>query len=362
MSGYHPVHGENSFWISMDISRLIRRNILLLEPYHCARETVQEGLLLDANENPYPDQREGVVLNRYPDPSQRELRESIACYVGVALENIVVGSGSDEVVDWIFKVFCQPGVDQIAIAQPTYGMYQVTADVFGIATLQLPLDKKFDFDANKFLETIPSQTKVLFLCSPNNPTGNLLDRRQILKLCRLWGKIVVVDEAYIEFSDQPSLVVDQEAHPNLILLRTLSKAFGLAGLRLGYAVASEEIIAHFLRVKAPYNLSALTMNYGCQVLENWADRSVQVQAILRERQRLSSRLNQIQGIWDVFPSQANFILFHCTQASQVCKRLLEKGIVVRDRSNLMGLEDCIRVTVGTAAENDVFLNELQELL
>ncbi len=346
----------------MDITQLIRPNILSLKPYHSAREMVQKGVLLDANENPYEQHWEGIQLNRYPDPHQRVLRQSIARFLGVKTENVVAGAGSDEVLDWIFKVFCQPGQDQVAIAEPTYGMYSVTAHIFGIPVVEFHLDERFDFDAERFLEVVPNNTKVLFLCSPNNPTGNLLDRSQMMTLCRKWEKIVVVDEAYIEFAEVPSLVCELSEVPNLLILRTLSKAFGRAALRLGYVVASSQVIDHFLKVKAPYNLNALTMENGCQALKQSESWMLNVESIRRERERMASQLSEIPPIAQVFPSQANFLLFRCPQASQVCRRLLEKGIVVRDRSSLPGLEDCIRVSVGTPAENSLFLKELRRIL
>ena len=346
----------------MDIAELIRPNILTLEPYHSAREMIQEGVLLDANENPYSQEWQGIGLNRYPDPFQRKLRKAIARYLGVARDSVVAGVGSDEIFDWILKVFCQPGKDRIAIAEPTYGMYQVTANIFGVSCFEFGFDEGFALSAERFLEKVPSDTKVLFLCSPNNPTGNLLDREQILRIAQEWQKIVVVDEAYIEFADQPSLISELNEVPNLILLRTLSKAFGQAGLRLGYAAASPQIVAQFLRVKAPYNLSALTLEKGCQVLGQVESHLACVSEIRKERDRVAAQLRGIPQIEKVFPSQANFLLFRCPQASLVCQRLMKRNIVVRDRSSLRDLADCIRVSIGISSENDLFLNELQRIV
>ena len=347
---------------AMDVNELIRPNILTLEPYHSARERIQEGILLDANENPYPQEWQGVGLNRYPDPYQRKLREAIARYLGVPRECVAAGVGSDEIFDWIFKVFCQPGKDRIAIAEPTYGMYRVTANIFGIPCFEFGFDEGFTLSAERFLKRVPSDAKVLFLCSPNNPTGNLLDREQILRIAQEWQKIVVVDEAYIEFADQPSLISELNEVPNLILLRTLSKAFAQAGLRLGYAAASPQIVAHFLRVKAPYNLSAVTLEKGCQVLGQVESHLACVSEIQKERNRVAAQLQDIPEIEEVFPSQANFLLFRCPQASLVCQRLMKRNIIVRDRSSLKDLENCIRVSVGTSSENDLFLNELQRIV
>jgi len=275
---------------------------------------------------------------------------------------VVAGVGSNEIFDWILKVFCQPGKDRIAIAEPTYGMYQVTANIFGVSCFEFGFDEGFTLNAERFLKRVPSDAKVLFLCSPNNPTGNLLNRERILQIAQKWQKIVVVDEAYIEFADQPSMVSDLSEVPNLILLRTLSKAFGQAGLRLGYTVASPQIVDHFLKVKAPYNLNVLTMDQGCQVLGQVESYLACVSEIRKERNRVAAQLRNIPGIEKVFPSQANFLLFRCPQASLVCQRLLEKNIVVRDRSSLRDLENCIRVSIGTSSENDLFLNELQRIV
>lgn len=346
----------------MNIDELIRPNILRLEPYHSAREKIQKGVLLDANENPYPLERSGVLLNRYPDPHQRELRLALAGYAGVGAENVAAGAGSDEVLDWIFKIFCQPTKDWVAIVEPTYGMYRVSSDVFGVSVFEFLLEENFHFSAGRFLEIVPPQVKVVFLCSPNNPTGNLLDRAEILKLCREGGKIVVVDEAYVEFSNGQSLVSEIDRYPNLIVLRTLSKAFGRAALRLGYAVASAEIVSYFLKVKAPYNLNSLTLAEGCQALSRVQSQTRQVKEICRERDRVAKHLRQIPEIEKVFSSQTNFLLFRCERATQICEQLLERGIVVRDRSSLPLIHNCIRVTIGRPEENELFLNELQEMI
>ena len=343
----------------MSVSQLVRSNIRALEPYHSARETIQEGILLDANENPFPQLWGGIQLNRYPDPNQTELRQVLAEYLHVGPENVVAGVGSDEVLDWVFKVFCEPGQDQVAVAEPTYGMYRVLAQIFGVTIFEVRLDERFDISADLLLQQLPSEVKVLFLCSPNNPTGNLLDPDQVLQLCRSWQGIVVVDEAYIEFSESPSLVSELAEHPNLIVVRTLSKAFGRAGVRLGYAVAGAEIISLFLKVKAPYNLGLLAMKSGLEVLREARSKRVEIQQIRAERVRVAASLARLSSIETVYPSEANFLLFRCPRSREMCRQLLGKGIVVRDRSSLPGLKDCIRVTIGTMTENDRFLNELE---
>jgi histidinol-phosphate aminotransferase len=345
----------------MNLEQLIRPNILTLEPYRCAREKVLEGVLLDANENPFAHDWQGVRLNRYPDPYQRRLRDLLASYVGVSPENIAAGVGSDEVLEWIFKVFCQPGQDEVVIAEPTYGMYRVAAQIFGVTIKECRLDGNFQFSADKFLAEVGPAAKVLFVCSPNNPTGNLLDTREILKVCKAWGKVVVVDEAYLEFSGAPSAASYLNEHENLIVLRTLSKAFGRAGLRVGYAVTSPAIVSYFLKVKTPYNLSALTMDYACRTLADWGQSLGQVEEIRCQREKVASRLRQIPGVETVYPSDANFLLFRCREARAVVDALFEQGIVVRDRSTVAGLQECIRVSIGTVEENELFLGELTRI-
>ena len=347
---------------TFDVTELIRPNILALEPYHCAREKVLEGVLLDANECPYPQEWEGVRLNRYPDPFQRALRQAAATSFGVRPERIAAGVGSDEVVEWIFKVFCQPGQDAVVSAEPTYGMYQVTARVYGVDWLSFPLGPCFQFNARAFLSWAPPAAKVLFLCSPNNPTGNLIDQDEIRTVCRQWPKIVVVDEAYIDFAEDGSMSPFLDEHPNLIILRTLSKAYGRAAVRLGFALASEQIISYFLKVKAPYNISGLSMKLGCSALGDQKTKAHTVKSLQMERERLIERLDNTVGVQRVYPSDANFVLFRCRGARQVVDELFKKRIVVRDRSTLPGLTDCIRVTVGAREENDQFLDELARLL
>lgn len=342
------------------LERFIRPNIVELEPYHCARETVQDGVLLDANENPFPRLDGAVLLNRYPDPYQRRLRWALGAKLGVSPEMILAGTGSDEVLDWFFKVFAVGA--GIAVAEPTYGMYRVLADIYNVPVHEFRLSDKFQFLGSDFLEWVPAQVRLLFVCSPNNPTGNSLDRNEILRVAGSWDGILVVDEAYIEFSGEPSLAADVENHSNLVVLRTFSKAFGRAGVRLGYTVAHPELVGYFLKVKAPYNLNAWVMEQGVQALESAGETSGQIELILQERARMSDSLQRLSGVEEVFPSRANFILFRCRQPREICRRLLDEGIIVRDRSGMPGLDGCIRVTVGTPTENDQFLAGLQALL
>lgn len=344
------------------LDRLVRPNIRVLEPYHCAREKVQSGILLDANENPFPREWSGVPANRYPDPHQRALRQALAAGLGVAVENVAAGAGSDEVLDWIFKVFCTPGQDRVSIFEPTYGMYRVAAGIFGVGIDERRLGPRFEFAAQPFLVSAAPDVKVLFLCSPNNPTGNLLDTAEIQQVCREWSGIVVVDEAYVEFAPEGSLVPHLRQHPNLVVMRTLSKAFGRAGLRLGYAVAHPGIIEYFMKVKAPYNLSSAVQAEGCQALADAEGSARQVAQLVAERERIRRALESLPPIGEVLPSRANFLLFRCPQARKMTEALLADGVVVRDRSSLPGLRDCIRVSVGLPEENDRFLSRLSRRL
>jgi len=338
---------------------LIRPNIRSLVPYRCARDAVQEGVLLDANENPFPRRCRGVAINRYPDPHQKELRNALAEYLRLSPEQVLAGNGSDEVLDWILKVFCSPGKDRLAVAPPTYGMYRVTADILGVELFSFPLTGDFSFNAERFLGEVPPDVKVLILCSPNNPTGNLIRREAILSVASCWNGIVVVDEAYIEFAGTESLAAETEDHPNLVVMRTFSKALGRAGLRLGYVVASSRLIEFFRRVKMPYNLNSLTQSQGAEVLRTARQPDPAVEKILRERTRLENRLRRIKGVGKVHPSRANFILFECRSAAEIYRKLLLQGIVIRDRSTVPGLENCLRVSVGTRKENDSFLKALE---
>ncbi len=342
------------------LSRFIRPNIVDLEPYHCARETVQDGILLDANENPFVRQEGSVLLNRYPDPYQRRLRGALADKLSVSPEMVLAGAGSDEVLDWCFKVF---GIEAgIAVAEPTYGMYRVLADIYGVAVHEFRLSSEFQFSSADFLDWVPSSVRVLFVCSPNNPTGNILDRREILAVAENWDGIVVVDEAYVEFAGELSLASEVRGYPNLVILRTFSKAFGRAGVRLGYTVADPELVGYFLKVKAPYNLNAWVMEQGVQALRSTDETVGQIQKILQERTKVSEALEKLEGVTAVFPSQANFLLFRCRAPREICRRLLAEGIIIRDRSTVPGLDGCVRVTIGTAEENQLFLSRLEALL
>lgn len=345
-----------------DFLKLVRPEIRALKPYRSARgDGLGQGILMDANENPYEVDRQESSLNRYPDPNQMQLRLEIAQYLGVTSDYVVAGTGSDEVLDWIFKVFCIPGYDSVAIGQPTYGMYKVLADTHGIEGLDFYLDKKFDLPDEEFLDWVPASVKILFLCSPNNPTGNLLTRSRIFRICREWTGVVVLDEAYGEFSEEASWASQVPELPNLVVVRTLSKAWGRAALRLGYAVADPALIELIMKVKAPYNLGSLQMQLGVEALRNVKVMKEQVSLLKQGRNFLVTQLENLPNVGKIFPSQANFILFNCDRAREVCLRLRKKGVLVRDRSDLPGLKNTLRVSVGTANENQKFVSTLENV-
>ncbi len=345
-----------------EVAKLVRPEIMELKGYTCARDKVKEGILLDANENPFPRSRGETLVNRYPDPHQDELRKALGRFAGAPASCLLAGSGSDEVFDWLFKVFCTPGKDSVAIFEPTYGMYEVMAGIFGVTVIRFQLDHDFAFKAECFLEKAGEDIKILFLCSPNNPTGNLMDEAEIVKVLKEWDGIVVVDEAYLEFSGKPSLASLVQQYPNLVVTRTMSKAFGSAGIRLGYVLADPGIIQLFLKVKLPYNLNALTQRTGIDLLEHIQEAVEEIELIISERVRMRKELEAMEGIEIVSDSQANFLLFRCREAPAVYEKLFRKGIVIRDRGTQYGLHNCLRVSVGTPEENDLFLTELGRIL
>ncbi len=345
------------------VDDLVRNTIRNLEPYRSARHDFESGMLFDANENAFgsvlsPD---GLALNRYPDPLQKVLRSRLAELAGVRMENVFVGVGSDEAIDLLIRIFCEPRQDSIVIAAPTYGMYRVAATIQGVQVKTCLLRPDFQLDLDALRSTIDARTKMIFCCSPNNPTANLLNRKDLLELCTSTQTILVVDEAYIDFAETESLAALVNELPNLVVLRTLSKAWGLAGIRLGYALAHPTIVSYLLSVKPPYNINALTSSVALQALQQRSKMTTMVQAIIGERQRLLRELPAIRCIEQVFPSQANFVLVRCRDAKHLYRNLAQRGIIVRDRSSEPMLENCLRLTVGTPEQNDLLLNTLEEL-
>lgn len=337
------------------IEKLLRPNIAALTPYSTARDEYSGpiGVFLDANESPYDN-----GCNRYPDPHQARLKARIGALKGIPAENLFLGNGSDEAIDLVFRLFCEPGRDNAVAIAPSYGMYTVAAAINDIAVRQVLLEEDFSLDTEKLLAAADDRTKVLFLCSPNNPSGNAFPKEQLLGIIRRFPGIVVVDEAYIDFSDKGSLVEEALARENLIVLQTLSKARAMAGLRIGLAISNPEIIQYMSMVKYPYNLSVAAMEKALALLEKPIDEEV---AILKlERERLAALLPELPFVRTVFPSDANFLLVRVSDADGLYRFLLDRGIIVRNRNRVAGCAGCLRMTVGIPAENDALLNALKE--
>jgi histidinol-phosphate aminotransferase len=346
--------------MSFDIQKLVRSHIADLQPYSSARDefdTVEsEVVYLDANENPFDN---GV--NRYPDPQQRKLKEVIARRRGVAANQLLLGNGSDEILDLIFRAFCIPNQDKIIVMPPTYGMYKVLANINCISLDEVPLNYDFQLVTKDIISQISSQTKAIFLCSPNNPSGNSFRREDILTLLQSFTGLVVIDEAYIDFSTQKSLVSDLSSYPNLIITQTLSKAYGLAGIRLGICIASEEIIDILNKIKPPYNINSLTQERAISALADWDTTQGQITQLIAERKGLFAQLEKISFVEKVYPSDSNFLLVRVDDANKRYAQLIENDIVVRNRSNQVGCENCLRFSVGTPQENQILIETLNRL-
>ncbi|NGP89464.1 histidinol-phosphate transaminase [Fodinibius halophilus] len=348
---------------SFNIESFVRPNIQQLTPYHSAREDFEEGLLLDANENslgaPFTDESD---LHRYPDPSQKKLRQLIAEWRGVRKENTFVGVGSDEGIDLLFRIFCRPGKDRVLTVPPTYGMYTVSANIHDIAIDEVLLDEEtFQPRVEAILDTVTPETKILFLCSPNNPTGNTFEADKIEQLVKKFPGIVVVDEAYIDFSDQESWASHVATYPNLVVLQTMSKSLGLAGIRLGISYAQEEIINYMMKVKAPYNINKPTAELAIEGLENWRTVEFHIEAIKKERKQLRNKLEELNHVEHIYPSDANFLLVKIDNARTIYQQLAKRDIIVRYRGNEPHCDSCLRITVGTPDENERLITALKEI-
>jgi histidinol-phosphate aminotransferase len=342
----------------MNITALVRKNIYNLHPYSCARNEFKgdASVYLDANENPF-----GQPYNRYPDPLQEKLKEKIAQIKNIRPSQIMVGNGSDEPIDLIFRIFCEPTADNVVAIEPTYGMYKVAADINNVEYRKVVLDENFQFEATQLLQAADKHTKVIFLCSPNNPTGNLLKHDEIRKVIEAFQGIVIVDEAYIDFSSEPSWLHVLDKYPNLIVLHTFSKAWGLASVRCGLAFASEEIITLFNKVKYPYNVSKLTQDYVLEQLSAGEEnKNYAVNRILKEKERLNHALQVLPIVEKVYPSDANFLLVKVKDANTIYLNLVNKGVITRNRSSITLCNNCLRITVGTEAENAVLIDELKK--
>ena len=341
------------------LEQLVRPNIWSLAPYSSARDEYsgkEAHVFLDANENPY-----NGPYNRYPDPLQRELKAMLSKVKGVPAENIFLGNGSDEAIDLPYRIFCEPGRDNVVSIAPTYGMYQVCADINNIECRQVLLDEHFQLHADQLLAACDSHTKIIWLCSPNNPTGNSLDRNEIMKVIEGFEGIVIVDEAYIDFAQQLSLRQELPTHPNLIILQTMSKAWGSAAIRLGMAFASVDIINIYNKVKYPYNVNQLTQQQAIEMLKDPFEIDKWVKILLQERSRLMAAFQDLPVCEQVFKTDANFFLARMTDAPAIYNYLVDRGIIVRNRSRIQLCNNCLRITIGMRSENNERLAALRQL-
>lgn len=345
--------------MAFDLNSLVRPNILKLKPYSSARsEFVGEAeVFLDANENAFGSPA-GDSYNRYPDPLQTELKRLLAEINSVRSEQIFVGNGSDEAIDLLFRIFCEPECDEAIICPPTYGMYKVSAEINDVGVREVPLTREFQLDADKILAEQTERTKMLFICSPNNPTGNLMDHLAVTRLLEEFRGIVVIDEAYIHFASEQSMSASLASYPNLVVMQTFSKAWGMAGLRVGTAYASPEIIALMNAVKPPYNVSSIAQRAVIEALgergrvEEWITRTI------KQRRRLITALAAFPFVRKIYPTDANFVLVSTHDAKAIYRHLIDVKIVVRDRSSVALCEGCLRITVGTPNENTLLLSAL----
>ena len=341
----------------MNLQALVRPNIWNLVPYSSARSefTGAASVFLDANENPFNN-----PYNRYPDPLQQEVKALIAQLRGVAAGQIFLGVGSDECIDVVYRTFCRPGVDNVVAMSPSYGMYEVCADINDVEYRRVPLTDDFSLDADAMLATADERTKVMWICSPNNPTGNAFALDEIEAICSRFAGIVVVDEAYIDFSTRGSMLSCLDSLPNLIVMQTISKAWGSASVRLGIAYASAEIIGIFNKVKYPYNINLLTQRYAIDRLERHSEVAAWVELLKANRQWLIEALGSLRCVKHIYPTDANFVLVRVSDADAIYDYLRAGGIIVRNRNRVEKCLGCLRITVGTAEENEKLINALNE--
>lgn len=339
-----------------EIDALVRPNILALSPYSTARDDFKgkAEVYIDANESPFPS-----GWNRYPDPRQKALKARISAIKGVPAESIFIGNGSDEAIDVLMRVFCTPGRDEVVSIAPSYGMYRVAADINDLPLTEVQLGDGFSLEPERLLAACTERTKLLFLCSPNNPSGNAFSLSDLLRIAEAFRGITVVDEAYIDFSSQPSLLQQLPEHPRLVVLQTLSKARGMAALRVGLAFAAPRIVELMSRVKYPYNINEAAQQLALEALESPIE--AQVKTILDERARLERELPRVPFVRKVWPSDANFLLVQVDEADATYDHLTRAGIIVRNRNRVKGCQGCLRITVGLPEENDKLLKSLSEL-
>jgi histidinol-phosphate aminotransferase len=340
----------------VDLNKLVRDNVIRLTPYSCARDEFKgsSGIFMDANENPFGN------LNRYPDPYQRELKASISRFKGIEEEKIFLGNGSDEIIDLCFRIFCNPGTDKALTFTPTYGMYEVSASVNDVQVIKVPLNDNFQIDISKTEPLLSDKKlKLIFICSPNNPTSNSMNYTDVEYLISAFNGIVIIDEAYIDFSDQPSFLKLTAKYNNLILMQTFSKALGLAAVRVGMAFSTPDIIKYLNKLKPPYNISTINQQAALSKLKKPDVYKHQVKKIKEERNRLSEILSKIKIIEKIYPSDANFLLVKVKNANYIYNNLIEKHIIVRNRSSV--IDNCIRITVGKRSENNKLIIALNSI-
>ncbi len=343
---------------SFDINTLVRDTIKSMKPYSSARDEFkgEAEIFLDANENPYP-----TNYNRYPDPLQLQVKKKLSKIKGAAPENIFLGNGSDEAIDLLIRAFCEPNRDSILIAEPTYGMYAVCAEVNAVNIQKVTLTEDFDVDVEAIFKKVDHSTRIVFLCSPNNPTGNLLSREKITEILTTFTGLVVIDEAYIDFSKSKSFVKSLKQFSNLVVLQTFSKAWGLAALRLGMCFASKAIIDVLNKIKYPYNVNIVTQQVALTALKKSSQKDKAVKEIIKQRKLLAKELSKLRITEHVYPSDSNFLLARVIDAPGIYRYLMNKKIIVRDRSKVKLCDNCIRITVGTPAENRKLIKALKKI-
>lgn len=341
-----------------DVQKFVRRNIAEMKPYSSARDEYkgEAEVFLDANENPYPS-----PYNRYPDPLQWKVKEKLSLIKNVSPEQIFLGNGSDEAIDLLIRAFCEPNRDSIITTDPTYGMYAVCADLNAVSLIKVPLTDNYELDADAMITSIQENTKLIFLCSPNNPTGNVLNEEKILRILNTFRGIVVIDEAYIDFTQHASYTEKLGSYPNLVVMQTFSKAWGLAGLRLGMAFASKAIIDILNKIKYPYNVNIMTQELALDAMVNIQQKNSAVSEILKQRTVLSDSLSKLRITEKIYPSDANFLLAKVKDAPGIYRYLMDRKIIVRDRSKVLLCKDCLRITIGTPKENERLIAALKDL-
>jgi histidinol-phosphate aminotransferase len=340
----------------IDLKKLVRENVIKLTPYSCARDEFKgkTGIFMDANENPYGN------LNRYPDPYQKELKNAISKIKGIEDEKIFLGNGSDEIIDLCFRVFCNPGVDKALTFIPTYGMYAVSASVNDVEVLKVSLNEFFQIDLKNAEPLFSDKNlKMVFICSPNNPTANSMNYKDVEYIIKKFQGIVVIDEAYIDFSEKPSFIKLVGKYPNLIVMQTFSKALGLAAVRVGMAFSNPQIIMYLNKLKPPYNISAINQKAALKKLGQIEQSKIQVFRIKKERERLSSILSRMNIVEKIYPSDANFFLVKVKNADYIYNTLVNKNIIIRNRSSVV--DNCLRITIGKRSENDKLVTALKDI-